>query len=134
MVMQGGCYDPRVSLERLPISNIRTLQVFINAWANKTFPDRIPEAALTKLVMEEVPELLTHRKEKGTEAIGGEMADCFILLLDLCEIWGIDIAQAIHDKMEINRKRSWDLDTATGFYHHTCEGVQPLESEGGTHD
>lgn len=88
----------------------------IHRWANETFPSRIPESSLFKLVMEEIPELLMARKE-GKD-ITGEMADCFILLLDLCAIWGIDPARAIHAKMMTNMNRKWQLDAQTGFYNH----------------
>lgn len=88
----------------------------IHAWASRTFPDRVPEASLFKLVMEEIPELLMARKEG--KPLEGEMADCFILLLDLCKIWNIDPAMAIFRKMEINSGRSWNKDVATGFYNH----------------
>lgn len=91
----------------------------IHNWANKTFPDRVPQASLSKLVMEEIPELLVAKKEG--KPLEGEMADCFILLLDLCAIWGIDPGQAIADKMDINRSRFWERDEATGFYNHTGE-------------
>lgn len=113
------------------VTNIRLLQGSINAWANRVFPGRVPEASLTKLVMEEIPELLAHKREFGVVGIAGEVADCLILLLDLCEMWGVDAAQAIEDKMTINDKRTWQHDPTTGFYHHT---PQPLESEGGHHD
>lgn len=88
----------------------------IHRWANETFPDRVPEASLSKLVMEEIPELLVAKKEG--KPLDGEMADCFILLLDLCAIWGIDPGEAIAEKMNINRSRTWRLHGPTGFYNH----------------
>lgn len=89
----------------------------VNEWANTTFPTRGPESSLFKLVMEEVPELLLMRK-MGVENLEGEMADCLILLLDLCVIWGIDPATAIKNKMLINAERTWRHDVRTGFYNH----------------
>lgn len=97
--------------------DIRLVAAWINAWADATFPGRKPKAALTKLVMEEIPELLTHLKEKGPEGIGGELADCFILLMDLAVIWKVDLPSAIRDKMEINERRMWRKDEI-GHYHH----------------
>lgn len=90
----------------------------INDWANRTFPGRGPKSSINKLGMEELPELLVHLKEKGPDGIGGEWADCMILLLDLARIWGLDPAQAIQTKMEINEHRMWLKDQETGFYNH----------------
>lgn len=90
----------------------------INAWANRTFPGRGPKSSVNKLGMEELPELLIHLKERGTEGIGEEWADCLILLLDLAVIWKINPAEAIKRKMEINNHRMWRKDEETGFYNH----------------
>lgn len=112
----------------VPLLNIRLLQQEIHQWANETFPDRAPEAGLAKLVLEEIPEVLTHLKEHGPEGIGGELADCFILLLDMCSIWGVDAAEAIEIKMRLNHKRQWKRNTNGMFWNHT---EAPVESEGG---
>lgn len=98
--------------------HLPTAQRLVANWANATFPNRVPEASLSKLVLEEIPELLIHKREKGIENIQGELADCFILLMDLAEIWGVDIADAVRDKMLINAKREWTHDPNTGFYNH----------------
>lgn len=90
----------------------------INGWANRTFPGRGPRSSLTKLNMEEIPELLTHLKEHGPEGIGEEWADCLILLLDLAVIWKIDPAASIKRKMEINNHRMWRKDPELGHYQH----------------
>lgn len=99
-------------------ADMGSVQEYIHDWANRTFPDRAPEAALTKLVMEEIPELLAHRKQKGIEGIGGELADAFILLFDLAQIWGVNVTDAIREKMAINQKRTWLKDHALGHYNH----------------
>ena len=99
-------------------NSIQVAQIAIHEWANKTFPGRAPKASLNKLVMEEIPELLTHLKEHGVEGIGEELADCFILLLDLAEIWGVNLPKAIQRKMLKNVGRGWVKDADTGFYNH----------------
>lgn len=99
-------------------AHLPTAQMLVTKWANEAFPNRVPEASLSKLVMEEIPELLQHKREHGIETIQGELADCFILLMDLAEIWGIDIATAVRDKMMINAKRQWTHDPLTNFYNH----------------
>lgn len=109
------------------------VQKFVNRWANLTFPDREPDSSIFKLVMEEIPEMLLHKKQHGVEGIGDELADCFILLLDLATIWNVDIALAIRRKMRVNMNRSWVKDKATGFYNHVdpVPTLLPPDSEGG---
>jgi NTP pyrophosphatase (non-canonical NTP hydrolase) len=98
--------------------HIRDVADYINAWANHAFPGRAPKAALTKLVMEEIPELLTHLKTEGERGIGQELADCFILLMDLAVIWKVDLPNAIRYKMAMNETRQWTKDAETGHYQH----------------
>lgn len=94
-------------------------QIQIWTWANKTFGEnRDPQASLSKLVLEEIPELLMHRKEKGMEGLDEEFADVMILLLDLAVLWDIDVARGLMNKMATNRARTWNLDQSTGFYNH----------------
>jgi NTP pyrophosphatase (non-canonical NTP hydrolase) len=92
--------------------------IAISDWADRTFPGRSPKASLLKLNMEEIPELLTHLKTRGTSKIGDELADCFILLLDLSVIWNVDLKKAIAHKMQINNHRMWVKDNETGFFNH----------------
>ena len=98
--------------------SMASVSAYVHEWANNTFPGRSPTAALTKLTMEEIPELLMHRKTNGTEGIGQELADCFILLFDLAQIWGVDLPFAIKDKMAVNERRMWSKDRDTGHYNH----------------
>lgn len=102
---------------------IGKLADYVHKWANATFPDRLPKAALTKLVMSEVPELLVELQTKGPGPhLKGEWADCLILLLDLARIWDIEPAAAIMEKMEVNEGRTWVKDEELGHYQHE-EGV-----------
>lgn len=112
----------------------------IHLWADNTFPGRSPKASLVKLVMEEVPELLAHFKQHGTQGIAGEFADTLILLLDLGKIWNINIGEALADKMMINNRRMWKKDPDTGTYQHvdlaqklgdSARQFFPVDSEGG---
>lgn len=103
-------------------SHLPTAQFVINKWADATFPDRHPESSLYKLVLEEIPELLLHLKTKGKEGIDEELADCFILLLDLAHLWHVDVGGAIKLKMMKNMLRTWKHDPSTGFYNHVEDG------------
>jgi NTP pyrophosphatase (non-canonical NTP hydrolase) len=41
-------------------------------------------------------------------ALSGELADVMLYLLQLASISGIDLEQAVLDKLEVNYGRSWD--------------------------
>jgi NTP pyrophosphatase (non-canonical NTP hydrolase) len=105
----------------------------ITRWADEQFPGRTDHQTLFKLVLHEVPELLTHKKEKGTEGIDTELADCFILLLDLASMWNVNITEAIRAKMELNYSRIWERD-AHGVYQHVkmlpARPDEPVKVEG----
>jgi len=110
-------------------NNIREVQQEIHAWANRTFPKRTDYGAFTKLVMEEIPELIQHKKEKGVKDIGPELADTFILLMDLAMMWGVDIPSALANKMEVNDRRMWNFDPVAGVYQHVAIKHPPVEQK-----
>lgn len=101
----------------------------ITRWAQERFPHRTDFHAIYKLVVEEVPELMVHKKEKGVATIGTELADCFILLLDLASMWEVDIAQAIHEKMQTNYSREWNKDE-NGIMQHVKIDLDPEKITG----
>jgi NTP pyrophosphatase (non-canonical NTP hydrolase) len=72
-------------------------------------PNRVPADAIKKLSMEEVPELWRSLKDNG-RIDEGEIADVLILALDICAMSDIDPAQAIREKMNINRQRNWKFE------------------------
>jgi NTP pyrophosphatase (non-canonical NTP hydrolase) len=104
--------------EAINWDSMADVSAHINEWANRTFKGRKPKAALTKLTMEEIPELLMHLKHHGPNGIGQELADCFILLLDLAVIWKVNLPRAIHDKMQTNERRMWTKDEDLGHWGH----------------
>ena len=108
-------------------AHIGDLADYVHKWADETFPDRLPKAALTKLVMSEIPELLVELREQGPGPhLAGEWADCMILLLDLAKIWHINPAEAIMGKMEVNEKRAWVKDEELGHYQHRDYEEEPV--------
>lgn len=92
--------------------SIFALQREIKEWADSLWPNRKAMTALTKMQMEEIPELIVG----GLEA--SELADIGILLFDIAALQRIDLGKAIRDKMKINRKRSWKVNPDTGLAHH----------------
>ncbi len=58
----------------------------------------------------EVAEVLEHfqwGEQADKDALAGELADVALYLLQLAYLTGIDLEQAILDKLEINYKREW---------------------------
>jgi len=60
----------------------------------------------------EAAEILEHfqfrENAKDQDELAGELADVGLYLLQLASITGIDLEQAILDKIEINKTREWD--------------------------
>lgn len=92
---------------------IQQLQQMISEWADEVYPNRTVENALTKMMLHEIPELLHGKAMDPTE-----FADVAILLFDIAHLQGIDIVQAMRFKMEVNKKRTWEIDPATGLMSH----------------
>ena len=86
-------------------------------WADSVFPDRGPESALLKL-FEETGELVKDPRAAG------EYADICIMIFDLAHMHGVDLAQAIRDKLALNRSRTW-MKTATGTLQHMEPTASP---------
>lgn len=62
----------------------------------------------------EAAEILEHfqwREEtKDKEDLAGELADAALYLLQLASVSGIDLEQAILQKLDLNASRTWDTD------------------------
>lgn len=89
------------------------LRRVIKEWADSVYPNRTAHSALSKMVMEEIPELLN-----GGLDDPGEWADLLILVLDAADLRGIDVIRAAFDKMEVNHRRNWAVDPDTGIMSH----------------
>jgi NTP pyrophosphatase (non-canonical NTP hydrolase) len=66
----------------------------------------------------EASEVLEHFQFKeqpaSKQALAGELADVALYLLQLASVSGIDLEQAIMDKVVVNRQREWDKPAGTG--------------------
>ena len=96
-----------------PSSTLEGLTKRVVEWADSVFPDRTEEAALRKMMLEELPELLNGGRDDP-----GEYADVLILLVDIAYLRGFDIVAAAQEKMTVNEGRSWKLDPVTGSLKH----------------
>ena len=90
--------------------DIREITAAIKLWCDEVYPTRTRDQMITKL-QEEFKELA----ERPLDA--WEMADIAIILFDLSDHLGFDLARVIHHKMDINKKRIWNID-AQGILHH----------------
>lgn len=79
-------------------------------WADEVFPTRTPQSAFLKF-FGEIGELIDNPSNPD------EYADICIMLFDLANMHGVDIAQAIRAKMITNKKRSWEK-TGLGTWRH----------------
>lgn len=100
--------------------SLSRLQAEVVQWAEANFPNRTLQSCFMKMY-EEIGEFL---REPTSAA---ELADIFVMLLDIADMQHIDIGAAIRDKMVINRTRKWRQNPTTGVMMHVGDdnGHQP---------
>ena len=94
-----------------------TLQQEVTGWANELFPNRDIHGCVHKLTAEEFPEFLMAVSENDMIGAKGEIADVLFMLFDIASFLGIDVEQAVREKLEINKRRKWEK-TEAGTYKH----------------
>lgn len=97
--------------------SIEDMQKDIATWANAVFPNRTAHGSLAKLVLEEIPEFIMAGMKDPLE-----YADLVIMILDIAHLQGINVGQALIEKMAINKQRVWRVDEETGFLKHVDQG------------
>jgi NTP pyrophosphatase (non-canonical NTP hydrolase) len=74
---------------------------------------QMPRNLAISLVLE-ASEVLEHYQwgdeVRNKEELAGELADVMLYLLQLASISGIDLGQAVMDKLNVNYGRTWDED------------------------
>lgn len=85
-----------------PTYDIREINADIQEWLARVYPERTLDQIVDKL-NEEIGELQQRPLD------GWEIADVMILLLDLCDTAGFDLAKLVKHKMDTNRRRSWEI-------------------------
>jgi len=94
-------------------TSIADLQQEISAWVDTINPGRTSISTISKL-LEEIGELLG--SDKMSDPM--ELADIFILCLDLGTIQGVNIEEAIRQKLEINKARTWRIADNGAMRHY----------------
>lgn len=93
----------------------------ISRWAEETFGPAGSNARVAARANEEMAELLrkvTSAKDGEVDAMTAEeCADVVIVLHRLAWRCGVDLYAAVNQKMEINRRRKWNLDGSGHGYH-----------------
>lgn len=95
-------------------SDLEKLGVEVLEWAQATFPGQLPSSVASHL-HDEAGELM---EEPGNNE---EMADCFLLLIQLAALHGYDILHEARKKFEVNRARKWGTPDARGVVKHIEE-------------
>lgn len=85
-------------------ATVAELQSEIAEWADSVVPNRTPLSVIAKM-LGEVGELIASERMSDPS----EIADVLILALDLAHLQGIDAAEAIRNKLEINKGRKWQV-------------------------
>lgn len=94
-------------------SIFRTLEREHGEWADATFPGETMEQKI-KHLRSEVKELLA----KPTDS--DEIADCFLLVLNIARTAKVDVLAAGRAKFEVCKKRKW-AKQHDGTIHHVKE-------------
>ena len=97
----------------------------ISEWAATTFPHQTPASKVAHLT-DEVKELADNPGD------GEEMADCFILLLNLADMGGFDLLEEARKKMAKNKLRIWGAPDARGVCRHVKPEPTPPVVDGKT--
>lgn len=98
-----------------PIRDLWNFQTFYWRWCQKTFPTQTEQG------------IINHLKSEVNDEIGvgcdpSELADAALLLLNLASSRGIDLADEMNKKAEINFRRKFATKpNADGFFQHTEE-------------
>ena len=98
-------------------------QLSIGQWADSVFPERTTASALLKLYSE----LGEYIRDPSN---GEELADILIMMIDLANLNGIDIQEAMWAKHQKNINRKWKVCPVMGTMSHVKEAKLLDDPEG----
>jgi len=102
--------------------NLQHLQSIVVEWADLKFPKRVPSMALLKM-FSEIGEVIDNPSDAT------EWADVLILFLDVAKLSGVsgnDLTTAFIEKMEINKKREWNVENGLGVISHVSNDSKQM--------
>lgn len=101
---------------------VQAFQNVIGSWASVQFGHHIEDAEAFDAVYSHFQEQVTQLDDiiasADNDLIGERLADLFILSCTLCWIAGIDFADAIATKHQVNLHREWGEPNDRGIVHH----------------
>jgi len=106
---------------------IQKLMIEISTWSTQQFPTLIgSRGIIAKLshLKEEITELQQAVDNNDKKEISDELADCFMLLLDVAhdlKFTENDIIEFSRAKLAINKGRKWGKPDNNGVIHHIRE-------------
>jgi hypothetical protein len=108
------------------MKDLQKLMNDIREWSNSTFgADKQRTIPLLHHLVKEVPEAIEACKEEGEPFHGYyEFADCFMLLLDAANHFGMtaeDLMFYTSRKLEVNKTRKWGAPDENGVIEHVDE-------------
>lgn len=89
----------------------------IIAWQDSVFTEATPLSAAEHL-RREVRELIFDLKMGNLENAESEIADCFLLIVAVAHLSGVDLEIAADAKLTINKARIWGKPDADGVVEH----------------
>jgi NTP pyrophosphatase (non-canonical NTP hydrolase) len=92
----------------------------IGKWQEKTFPGSNYKTKFNHL-LDEIVELGDSLDSGTIDEIKNELADCFILLLGICYVFGVRPVKIIRRKYKVNKKRKWGKPNEYGVISHVKE-------------
>lgn len=109
-----------------PFDSFRQLESEHGEWADATFPSETLEAKVAHL-LKEAKELSEHPSDPQ------EMADCFLLAINIARKAGVDILAVSRAKFEVCKQRTWEKKSDGTFGHvKPIAGATPPEDRGPT--
>lgn len=93
------------------------MQKHVTDWINLLIPSKVRDPMATCIKLQEEVSELTYAQYTGNKAgVGEELADCFILLVDIAYLNNIDLSAEFYAKMDVNKARKWK--TKNGSMKH----------------
>lgn len=98
------------------------LQKDVSQWAETTFGSVGSNASVAARANKEMSELLMALAvDDNNPSAPCEAADVLLVLLRLADRMGFDLMQVAEEKMEMNKRRDWQLDGNGHGYHIEIE-------------
>jgi NTP pyrophosphatase (non-canonical NTP hydrolase) len=100
---------------------VQKLMDELREWGDATFGDRQNPIGIAAHLVREAKEL--HEAILRSDSVNDwmELADCFILLLEVASHLGVDVNKLVwlaRKKLEVNKRRKWGKPEADGSVQH----------------